>query len=171
MFDKEGKDFKTQISKLLATQPDAIFLAGYGTAGGILIKQLREMSYNGEIFGIPEIVTTNTVEAAQEAMDKVIFPDYAPDYKAGEAAEFRAKYLSSFNKEPGADSLLAYEGARILLYAIEQTDGSKEAVRSYICTLSNFPGIMGPISVQNNEIQHFLVMREFIKGEKTLYTK
>lgn len=171
VYNKDGKDFRTGIIKLLGTKPETLFIAGYGTATGLLIKQLRESGYNGSIFGPSEIASTNSKESAGDAINGVIFPDYTPDYSIGAAKAFREKYIEVIGKEPGMDSVLGYEAARILLHAIKSTDGSREEVREALSVLRDFPGIGGPISVENNEVQYLLVLKRFVGGERVLYKK
>jgi branched-chain amino acid transport system substrate-binding protein len=50
-FEKEGSNFRPQIIKIINKKPEAIFLAGYGRALGILIKQIREIGYKGLLLG------------------------------------------------------------------------------------------------------------------------
>jgi len=169
MFSKDGTDFRTEITKVLATNPDSIFVAGYGSSAGILIKQLRENGYNGSVFGPSEISTTSVKAAAEDALNGAIFADYSADYSQGEAKKFRDKYLLLTGREPGLDSVLGYEEARILLNAINATDGSREQVQKYISSLKNFPGLSGPINVNNNEFEYPLTIKTVKNGEFVLY--
>lgn len=168
MFNKDGNDFRTEITKLLATKPDSIFISGYGTATGLLIKQLREKGYDGNIFGPGEISSTNTQQAAGDAINGVIFSDYSPDYTSGAGKIFRDKYFAFIGKEPGPDSVLGYEEAKILFHAIDNTSGGREEVKEFLSTLKDYPGFSGPISIKNNEIQLSLVIRKLVNGEKVL---
>ncbi len=55
-------DFRTQLTKLIAAQPDAVYLASQGEfSGGTIIKQLRELGYEGPIY-------TESVNTGPEAL-------------------------------------------------------------------------------------------------------
>ena len=55
-------DFRTQLTKLISAQPDAVYLASQGEfSGGTIIKQLRELGYEGPIY-------TESVNTGPEAL-------------------------------------------------------------------------------------------------------
>ena len=55
-FPSDTTDFRTPLTKLLDTNPDAIFVAAQAEfSGGTAIKQLRELGYEGPIYS--EVVT------------------------------------------------------------------------------------------------------------------
>jgi len=164
-YNKEGKDFRTEITKLLSKKPETIFIAGYGIATGILIKQLRENNYEQDIFGTTEISSTNTQNAAGEFINGVIFPDYSS------SQSFKEKCLSSLQKDPTPDIIVGYTGMKVLLEAIKKTDGSSQQVKDYISHLKDFDIINGTVNVIDNEIQFPLVMMEFENNTKILYSE
>ena len=43
-------DMRTQILKILSGKPDLVLIASFGPASGIIVKQLKEMNYSGDIF-------------------------------------------------------------------------------------------------------------------------
>ena len=61
-YSTEITDFRTQITKLIADNPDAIYLASQSEfSGGTIIKQLRELGYEGPIY-------TESVNTGPEAL-------------------------------------------------------------------------------------------------------
>ena len=43
-------DMRTQILKIVNGKPDLVLIASFGPASGIIVKQLKEMNYSGDIF-------------------------------------------------------------------------------------------------------------------------
>ena len=90
-------DFRSQLTKLFNENPDALLLAAQGEfSGGTIIKQARELGYDGPIYS--EIVPTG-LEALSIAGDaatglKAIVPNPDLNSAAGEEflANFRARY-------------------------------------------------------------------------------
>ena len=90
-------DFRTQLSKLLDTKPDALHLAPQSEfAAGVIIKQTRELGYQGPIYAETVAVGTTALEIAgddatgMKAITANLHPDNA---KAQEVlANFRARY-------------------------------------------------------------------------------
>ena len=90
-------DFRTQLSKLLDAEPDALHLAPQSEfAAGVIVKQVRELGYQGPIYAETISVGTTALEIAGEHATgmKAITADLHPDNaKAQEVlANFRARY-------------------------------------------------------------------------------
>ena len=90
-------DFRTQLTKLLNANPDALHVAAQAEAsGGTIIKQVRELGYDGPIYSDVVPIGTTALEIAGEAATgvKAITPDLDPaNAKAQEVlAAFRKKY-------------------------------------------------------------------------------
>ena len=90
-------DFRTQLSKLLEAEPDALHLAPQSEfAAGVIIKQARELGYAGPIYAETVSVGTTALEIAGDHATgmKAITADLHPDNaKAQEVlANFRKRY-------------------------------------------------------------------------------
>ena len=90
-------DFRTQLSKLFDAEPDALHLAPQSEfAAGVIIKQARELGYQGPIYAETISVGTTALEIAGDSATgmKAITADLHPDNaKAQEVlANFRARY-------------------------------------------------------------------------------
>ena len=90
-------DFRTQLSKLFAANPDAFHLAPQSEfTAGTIIKQAREVGYEGPIYAETVSVGTTALEIAGEAATgmKAITSDLDPDNEKGQEvlANFRERY-------------------------------------------------------------------------------
>ena len=96
-YSSDVTDFRSQLTKLLGENPDAIHIAAQAEfSGGTVVKQLRELGYTGPIFSEVVVVGTTALEVAGEAATGVvaITADLDPaNAKAQEViTNFRAKY-------------------------------------------------------------------------------
>ncbi len=96
-YSSDVTDFRSQLTKLLGENPDAIHVAAQAEfSGGTVVKQLRELGYTGPIFSEVVVVGTTALEVAGEAATGVvaITADLDPaNQKAQEVLRnFRAKY-------------------------------------------------------------------------------
>ena len=96
-YPSDTTDFRTQLSKLLNANPDALHIAAQAEAsGGTIIKQVRELGYDGPIYSDVVPIGTTALDIAGEAATgvKAITPDLDPaNAKAQEVlAAFRKKY-------------------------------------------------------------------------------
>ena len=90
-------DFRSQLTKLFDTNPDALHMAPQSeAAAGTIVKQARELGYNGPIYAETISVGTTALEIAGDAATgmKAITADLDPDNeKAQEVlADFRERY-------------------------------------------------------------------------------
>ncbi len=93
----EVTDFRSQLTKLIAANPDALHLAPQSEfSAGTIIKQARELGFEGPIYAETVSVGTTALEIAGDAATgmKAITADLDPDNeKAQEVlANFRARY-------------------------------------------------------------------------------
>ena len=90
-------DFRSQLGKLFAAIPDALHLAPQSEfAAGAIIKQAREMGYEGPIYAETVSVGTTALEIAGDAATgmKAITADLDPDNEKAQQvlADFRERY-------------------------------------------------------------------------------
>ena len=90
-------DFRTQLTKLLSANPDGVHLAAQGEAsGGTIVKQLRELGYDGPIYSEVVPVGATALEVAGEAATglKAITTDLDPNNTTAQEVlrNFRERY-------------------------------------------------------------------------------
>ena len=79
-------DFRSQLSKLFDAEPDALHLAPQSEfSAGIIIKQARELGYQGPIYAETISVGTTALEIAGEGATgmKAVTADLDPDHAKG----------------------------------------------------------------------------------------
>ncbi len=97
-FSSEVVDFRSQLTKLINANPDAILLATQGeAAGGTIMKQVRELGYDGPIYS--EIVPSQPValNIAGDAATglKAIIPN--PDLTTDTGKQFLTNFRERYN--------------------------------------------------------------------------
>ena len=96
-YSSDVTDFRTQLTKLLSQNPDAFHIASQSEfAGGTIVKQVRELGYQGPLYSEVVPVGATALEVAGDAATglKAITADLDPaNAKAREVlANFRARY-------------------------------------------------------------------------------
>ncbi len=90
-------DFRSQLTKLLSANPDALHIAAQSEfSGGTIIKQVRELGYTGPIYSDIVPVGTTALEIAGDAATgvKAVIQDLDPANAKGQEvlANFKARY-------------------------------------------------------------------------------
>ena len=96
-YGSDVTDFRSQLTKLFSAKPDALHIAPQSEfAAGTIIKQARELGYEGPIYAETISVGTTALEVAGEAATgmKAITADLDPDNEKGQEvlANFRKRY-------------------------------------------------------------------------------
>ena len=96
-YSSDTTDFRTQLTKLIEADPDALHVAAQSEfAGGTIVKQARELGYDGPIYGEIVVVGTTALEIAGDAATgvKAIITDLDPANTLGQGVleRFRANY-------------------------------------------------------------------------------
>ena len=90
-------DFRSQLTKLIGEEPDALHVAAQAEASaGTILKQARELGWDGPIYGDIVVIGTSALEVAGDAATgvKAIIADLDPaNAKAQEViTNFRGRY-------------------------------------------------------------------------------
>ena len=96
-YGSDVTDFRSQLSKLIAAGPEALHLAPQSEfSAGTIMKQARELGYQGPVYAETVSVGTTALEIAGDAATgmKAIVSDLAPDNEMGQEvlARFRQRY-------------------------------------------------------------------------------
>ena len=128
-YSSDVTDFRTQLSKLLAAQPDALHLAPQSEfAAGTIMKQARELGYQGPIYAETISVGTTALEIAGDAATgmKAVVSDLDPTNAKGQQvlASFRERYnYVTLPWHLGS----AYDNVYIAAQCLEQTGDDQDA--------------------------------------------
>ena len=130
-FPSDTTDFRTPLTKLLDTKPDAIFVAAQAEfSGGTAIKQLRELGYEGPIYS--EVVSLGTT-ALEIAGDAATGAKAVLAYIDNQSANSKAKkLLADFRERYGYITLAwylasAYDDVQITAECLRQTKDDQDA--------------------------------------------
>ena len=153
-FISDENDFKTQLTRLKGADVDVIFLnAQTPTKGEVVIKQMKELGFEGP-FLINDAIGTYNQFLQNNA--EYIEGSYTATLNVDEGREgismFKESYMTAHNEEANflGYNATTYDAVWLLANAIEAVGNDGEAVRQYLNDLSDYEGIMGPISFDEN---------------------
>lgn len=97
-FSSDITDFRTQLTKLMAENPDALHISPQSEfTAGTIIKQAQELGYDGPIYGETVSVGTTALEIAGEAATGMKAITNAPDPKNAKAQEVLANFRQRYD--------------------------------------------------------------------------
>ena len=125
----DATDFRTSLTKLINAEPDALFVASQSEAsGGTIVKQARELGYEGPMYSDIVAAGTTALEVAGDAATglKAIIADLDPANPKGREviANFRQRYdYVTLPWYLGS----AYDDVYITAECLKETDDDQDA--------------------------------------------
>ena len=174
-FLSKDVDFKAALTKLKATNPDAIYIPGYYEEVSKIIKQAREVGITVPLLGSDGWDSPKLVDiAGKEATNKGYFTSaYTAQDKDPGVQKFIESYKKAYNKTPDVFALQGYNAGLVLFNAMAQaksTDGTK--VAEALAKTKDFQVANGKFSYddKHNPITTALIL-ELKDGVQTLVKK
>ena len=135
---KNQQDFKALLTRIKATNPDAIYFGGVTVSGGGLLR--RQMSDTGmgsmPFIGGDGISDEEFVKVAGSMANGSYYTVAAPDVeKLPSAKSFIEAYKAKFKSDPGPYSANAYAAAQVIINAISEAakaNGGKVPTRAEV---------------------------------------
>ncbi len=122
-------DFRTQLTKLINANPDAIHLAAQSEfAGGTIVKQARELGYDGPIYSEVVPIGATALEIAGDAANGLIAVTADLDPANNKAQEVLANFREKYDYVTLAWYLgSAYDDVYITAECLKQTEDDQDA--------------------------------------------
>ncbi|MEK6959578.1 MAG: penicillin-binding protein activator [Nanoarchaeota archaeon] len=150
-FGPAETDFKTQLAKIKAAEPDGIFLMSYGSMIIAQVRQMDELGFKTQIYAPVPAHDPDLVSALGEKAEGMIYPY---PYEAT-GSDVQASFESRLRERDITTDFyrsIAYDSARALFQAIGSCGQDKACVKSYLSSLKDFDGVGGNISLDDQGI-------------------
>ena len=134
-FGKDAKDYKAQLSKIIAKNPDAIFVPAYVQQNALAYVQIRQLGYTGIVLGNNTYNTPFDTLVEGTPVENLYFlfnVDYSSEYTKFLGDAYRAEK----GEEPFINSAFGYDAVKIIANGLMNADDvtSGEAVSKAIET-------------------------------------
>ena len=145
-------DFRTQIIKIKARKPEAIYIVGYWKEIIQYLKQARELNFRTQILSAICFKEPEILKFAGEEAGGAIFtgPFYDPQRKEKIVQDFVTKYEKKFNEEPGIWAAHSYDAMKIIGLAIKSGGTTATEIQKSMSKIKNFMGVTGMMSFDEN---------------------
>jgi branched-chain amino acid transport system substrate-binding protein len=158
-------DFQSELSKIAALKPDAVFTFMPGGMGVNLVKQYKQAGLADRIpFLSAFTVDESTLPAQQDAAVGMFGgSDWAPNLDTPQNKEFVASYEAAYNGVPATYAFQAYDAAMLIDSAVKAVKGdlsNKDAVAAAL-KKADFSSLRGGFKFNTNgyPIQDFYLTK------------
>lgn len=157
-FPEHGGDLSGLTERVTTLAPSAVYLAGYAEDISAMIRGLRAEGYQGLILTTAAFSSPAVIEQVGAAAENVLLTqtDFDPTAEQGAVRQFVEAYRAAYGLTPDIYAAHGYDAVRVLVAAIEGTDGGPTEVWSGLRALRDFQGVTGPLQFdERGDVQKF----------------
>ena len=118
-YTAQEKDYTALVSKMKAAGIDAIYVGGYHTEAGLIIRQANEMGYHPQLVSGDALVTDEYWKITGEAGDGTIMT-FQPDPRKKPEGKALTKRFRAQNYEPEGYTLYTYAAIQVWADAVKR---------------------------------------------------
>ncbi|MGJ0704661.1 ABC transporter substrate-binding protein [Enterococcus avium] len=171
-FTAGDKDFQAMLTKIKDKDFNVIYIPGYYTEAGLIIKQAREMGIEQPIIGADGFGDEKLIETAGASNVKNVYytGHFSTKAPATDKVEpFVAAFEKKYGKQPSSFNALAYDSVYMIKQAIEdEGKATPEAINKGLANLKDFEGVTGKITMdkEHNPVKSAVVL-DLTDGKET----
>jgi branched-chain amino acid transport system substrate-binding protein len=166
-------DFKAQLTQIRSTKPEFVYLPGYYTDVGLIVRQARELGIKVPFGGGDGWDSEKLAEIGGKALDGSYFSNhYSPDSKDPVLQKFVSGYKAKYGSVPDGLAALGYDAANILYASMKSAKSlSGQDVRDAIAGTKDYAGVTGKITIDANRNAQKSAVVIKIEGGKHVYVE
>lgn len=164
-------DVSAQLQSIKTSGADAVFLPGYYTDVGNIVRQARKLGITVPFLGGDGWDSEKLAEIGGDAIEGSYYSNhYSFDEARPEVKQFVEKYQKRWGDTPDGLAALGYDAARVLFAAMDRSPslGGKDLAATIAAT-KDFPGVTGKISLDGNRDAQKQAVVVQMKGGKPRY--
>jgi len=171
IFEQSSTDFRTQLTKIKSSEPEAIYMIGYKEQS-LILKQAKEIGITSQFLSTVMFEDPEIVKIAGSATEGVIYSSraYDPESKEGVTHDFVEKYEREYNETPDIFAALSYDAMNILALAMERGGLKSDEIKNTLYSIKHYPGVVGETSFnENGDVVQPASIKTVINGKFVMY--
>jgi branched-chain amino acid transport system substrate-binding protein len=150
-FMRGSLDFKPQLTKIKAANPDFLFIPGYTPETAPAAVQARQLGMKQKILGVYGDMNPAYIKLAGKAAEgHVIAGEYDENYNTPKNKAFVKAYNKLVKKEKAPYNImfaaLSYDATSMILDGMKKNGPTAEGIKKYLDNVKDFNGVTGKLS-------------------------
>lgn len=174
-YGDKDQDFSAQLTKIIAAEPDFIFLPNNYNEVALIVKQAHDLGWDGPFMGADAWGNSELMAlCGDDCKGHYFSTHYAAAGATGATKEFIDRYQEEYGYEPADVAALTWDAIRIVVQGLQGMDGmtgnirkDRKTLRDAIAAIEEVDGITGKMKFddQGDPIKCAVVVKISDEGE------
>ncbi len=138
------KDYTALVSKMKAAGIDVVYLGGYHTEGGLIVRQMREQGLKAQFIGADALVTEELWKITGDAGEGILMTFNPDPRKNPNAKDVVAKFKAK-NYDPEGYTLYTYAAMQVWAEAANKAKSTDMKKVAEVMNKTKFKTVVGDI--------------------------
>jgi branched-chain amino acid transport system substrate-binding protein len=140
-------DFRTEMTKIKAINPDVVMIIHFGSSLGNAIKQARELGIESKLIGDYESEDPTILKIAGNTAEGYIFSSSEPATPTQKVIDFQNKYKQKFGELPDVLAANGYDAIHLQVDAYVACKGDTDCMANRLESIKDYDGVSGSITI------------------------
>ncbi|HSV56071.1 MAG TPA: ABC transporter substrate-binding protein, partial [Magnetospirillaceae bacterium] len=145
-FTSGDKDFRAQLSKIKASNPDVIFMPYFFTEVALSAVQARELGITAALMGGDGWPSPDLFKLGGKAVEGGIFVNHL-DYDQPTVQDYKARYRAKFGKDTELNGYLVHDAVLMLVDGLKRAGKVDGEALAKALSSTDIQGITGRIRI------------------------
>ena len=149
-YESDAKDYKTQLTKISASDAEALYIIPY-SEGGLIVKQAKELGLEIPFFGPETFESEAIIKDGGNALEGLVFTKPRFDENNPPSKKVLNQYQAKYGEKSEFPAYMtnAYDIVMLITKALEK-EVSSESIKKYLYTVKNYDGAGGKLTIDKN---------------------
>lgn len=162
-------DFKIQLNKIKASNPEALLIAGEPKEAGLIIKQMKELDIKSKVLIHSAAKGPEIYNIADEAANGLIVLNTFDKTKK-ETANYMEEYRQKYDEEAEFVSALAYDATKIIIAMIRKCGLDTDCIKHNLYQIKDYAGASSSLTFdKNGDVNQPFIIEIYQNGQFVPY--
>jgi branched-chain amino acid transport system substrate-binding protein len=159
-------DFRTALTKIKASKPDALYIVNTNTSLAEIAKQARELGLNIPLLSQYATESSSVVKVAGSSVEGIIYTFPINDKAlTGKQKNFIAEFEKKTGEKPEITAYNAYDIYTVLAQAVDKCGSDRVCVNDYLANIKGFDGVGGKFSIKDGKLVRDFFFKTIKNGQ------
>lgn len=167
-YDENKTDYKAEIEKLRAMNPEGVYLTGLDKEMGLILKQSNESGFKPQFFASAGAISQRLLETAGPGAEGLVCGSAPFDPKSNEphVQAFVKAYRDRFGADPDFFAANSYDAIKLITSFIREGATDADSLKARLYQVKDYNGIGGKTTFdQYGEVSKPISLVQVLNGE------